>query len=137
MDLILSGRSVNAKEALDIGLANKLVSNGQVLYSALLYATQLINFPQTALLCDRISAYNTYNYNSIKDALAAEYSLGLTAIQKDLGIGAKKFEKGSGRKGSFQEFQTFSKQEIEELLVNATNLPIKISEEISVAKSKL
>ena len=54
MDLILTGREVLAREALDIGLANRLTPAGEALHGAISLAKQLIAFPQLCLRNDRL-----------------------------------------------------------------------------------
>ena len=55
MDLILTGRAVDAQEALAIGLANRVVEAGQSLSAAQELAAALARFPQTCLRQDRLS----------------------------------------------------------------------------------
>ncbi|MBW8767853.1 MAG: crotonase/enoyl-CoA hydratase family protein, partial [Geodermatophilales bacterium] len=55
MDLVLTGRSVDATEALAIGLVNRVVPAGSVLETAQQLAAQLSGFPQTCLREDRAS----------------------------------------------------------------------------------
>jgi enoyl-CoA hydratase len=57
LDLILTGRPVGAEEALQMGLANRLVEPGQARAVAEALAADLARFPQTCLLSDRRSAY--------------------------------------------------------------------------------
>ncbi|KAG8229865.1 hypothetical protein J437_LFUL008255 [Ladona fulva] len=57
MDLILTGRAVTAKEALEWGLANRYVAIGTGLGQAVNMARSLAKFPQKCLLADRASAY--------------------------------------------------------------------------------
>ena len=56
MDLILTGRAVGAAEALALGLANRVVEDGQALPAALALARQIAAFPQQCLRNDRLSA---------------------------------------------------------------------------------
>ena len=55
MDLILTGRPVDAAEALAIGLANRVVPAGEALAAAQELAAQLAAFPQTCMRRDRLS----------------------------------------------------------------------------------
>src|SRR5205823_2340573 len=75
LDLILTGRDVNADEALAIGLANRLVPAGEALRTAQTLAAQLSRFPQTALRGDRRSVYEQHDLE-LSNALAREYQLG-------------------------------------------------------------
>ena len=56
MDLILTGRAVQAPEALGMGLANRVVPPGQALAASLALAQQLATLPQVCLRSDRMSA---------------------------------------------------------------------------------
>ena len=56
MDLILTGRSVDASEAFAIGLANRVVAHGQARAAAEALAADLAALPQQCLRADRLSA---------------------------------------------------------------------------------
>ena len=56
LDLILTGRIVQADEALGIGLLNEVVAPGKHLDRALEIAEALANFPQETMLADRAAA---------------------------------------------------------------------------------
>lgn len=75
MDLILTGRPVNAQEALQIGLANRVVSKGKAREEAEKLALLLCNFPQDCMRRDRISAYNQFDV-SYEDAMKFEFEQG-------------------------------------------------------------
>lgn len=55
MDLILTGRVVNAREADEMGLVNEVVPEGQALDRALELAEQLAEHPQEAMRADKAS----------------------------------------------------------------------------------
>lgn len=55
--MILSGRSVDAQEALSWGLANSVVAEGKALSAAVEYAFNLSLFPQLCLQKDRDMVY--------------------------------------------------------------------------------
>jgi enoyl-CoA hydratase len=57
MDMILTGRPVDASEALSFGLANRVVAPGTAREEAEALARQLTAFPQTCLRNDRRSVY--------------------------------------------------------------------------------
>src|SRR3990167_5069414 len=61
MDLILTGRPVDAAEAYAMGLANRLAPRGGALDAALELAAQLSAFPQTCLRNDRLSALGQWS----------------------------------------------------------------------------
>lgn len=102
LDLILTGRPVSAKEALDIGLANRVVSCGTALGQAISLANNIAKFPQRCVQVDRASAYNaTFGGDSLRDALAFEKDRGKCVLALESVQGAKKFISGIGRHGSF------------------------------------
>ncbi|XP_064606796.1 short-chain-enoyl-CoA hydratase-like isoform X2 [Liolophura sinensis] len=102
LDLILTGRPVGAKEALEMGLANRVVSTGTALGSAILLANSLVKFPQECMNADRRSAYySCYEAKSVQDALQHEYIDGVKVLTKESIPGAKTFADGIGRHGSF------------------------------------
>jgi enoyl-CoA hydratase len=100
MDLILTGRPVDAAEALAIGLANRVVPAGQALTAAVELAQQLAAFPQTCLRNDRLSAREQHGLSEV-DALAHELSYGKQSLAADTLAGAARFTAGAGRHGQF------------------------------------
>ena len=103
LDLILTGRPVDAEEALQIGLANRVVGDGQALDGALELAAQLSRFPQTCLRSDRLSADEQWGM-SLEDALGNEFRRGLEVIASNETVeGATRFASGKGRHGNFDE----------------------------------
>ena len=56
MDLILTGRLLEPREALDWGLANRVVSSGTAFGQAMNLAKEIVKFPQECLRADRESA---------------------------------------------------------------------------------
>ncbi len=100
LDLILTGRPVGAEEALQMGLANRVVPRGKAKESALALAHQIAAFPQLGLQGDRLSAIEQMNLN-FEDAMANEFNHGLAAMQKESIGGATQFAKGAGRHGKF------------------------------------
>lgn len=101
MDLILTGRPVNAVEALSLGLANRVVPTGQALTAALALAESLCVFPQTCLRGDRQSVLEQWGLSEL-DAIANEFSCGLTTLGSgETASGASRFKQGAGRHGQF------------------------------------
>ncbi len=101
MDLILTGRPVDADEAKRIGLANRIVPHGTSREAAEEIASHISTFPQVCMRNDRLSAYEQWG-QSFEDALANEFRRGMHALEKGETLdGAKKFSNGSGRHGSF------------------------------------
>lgn len=61
LDLILTGRSVSAEEALDMGLTNRLVERGKARGQAEALALQIAANPQPCMLSDRRSVYQGWD----------------------------------------------------------------------------
>lgn len=99
MDLILTGRKVEAAEALQIGLANRVVPRGQAREAAIALAQQLAKFPQATMLADRMNAYEQWD-KPLPQALHAEWERSKHRIADGL-EGATRFAAGAGRHGKF------------------------------------
>jgi len=103
LDLILTGRGVGAEEALQIGLANRIVPDGEALAAALELAGQLSRFPQYCLRSDRLSAYEQWDM-SLADALRNEFERGVAVVEsRDSLEGVSRFASGAGRHGAFDD----------------------------------
>jgi enoyl-CoA hydratase len=101
MDLILTGRPVSGEEALQIGLANRLVEKGEALEAAIELARQIAAFPQNCLRSDRLSAYEQWEL-SWSDATRNEFRRGEQVLESgEAREGARQFKEGQGRGGSF------------------------------------
>ncbi|KAI1350276.1 ClpP/crotonase [Xylaria sp. FL0043] len=104
LDMILTGRGVPAQEALQMGLANRVVPKGQALAEATKIARQLLTFPQACMNVDRASCYySAYNATSFEDALGNEFDNGIKVITTESVKGAAKFSSGAGRHGAFEK----------------------------------
>ena len=99
MDLILTGRKVEAAEALRMGLANRVVPPGQAREAALELARQLAAFPQATMRADRESAQRQWDL-PLGEALLQEWQRGRERIPDAL-AGAQRFAEGQGRHGKF------------------------------------
>lgn len=99
MDLILTGRKVEAAEALQMGLANRVVPTGQAREAAIALARQLAGFPQATLRDDRESALRQWDL-PLGEALQQEWERGRARIPDAL-AGAQRFAAGQGRHGTF------------------------------------
>lgn len=103
MDLILTGRPVLAEEALSMGLANRVVPDGEVLAVALALAEQLIAYPQKCMRSDRLSAYEQWDL-SYNEAMVNEFTRGMGVIEsRETVEGAQRFTSGKGRHGDFED----------------------------------
>ena len=102
LDMILSGRPVDAEEALSLGLANRLVDDGQALATAVSLARQIAGFPQACLLADRASAFNQWDL-PLAEALQREGAGGFAVVAAEGLAGAARFASGEGRHGAFKD----------------------------------
>jgi enoyl-CoA hydratase len=100
MDMILTGRPVDAAEAAAMGLANRVVPAGQALAAAQELAAQLAAFPQACLRSDRASALDAEGLSE-DAAMAREFTHGATMLAAEGTGGAARFTAGAGRHGSF------------------------------------
>jgi enoyl-CoA hydratase len=100
MDLILTGRPVDAAEALAMGLVNRVAAPGEALARAQALAEEIAAFPQVCVRSDRASTLEQWGLTEA-DALAAEYRHGLRALESDSLAGATRFAEGAGRHGGF------------------------------------
>lgn len=102
LDMILTGRPVEAEEAYRMGLANRVVAPGTSRGEAEKLAAQIARFPQRCMLSDRRSAYEQWDM-PIRAALRNEFRLGLATIESGETLeGAARFAGGAGRHGEFE-----------------------------------
>lgn len=99
LDLVLTGRKVDAAEALRIGLCNRVVPAGQALPAALALARELAAFPQPTLRADRASVLASEGL-PLQQALLQEWAGGRECLADAL-RGAARFAAGEGRHGKF------------------------------------
>jgi len=101
LDLILTGRPVDAAEALQIGLANRVVPAGHAVAAATALAREIAAFPQECLRNDRRNVFDQDGLDT-RAALAAEFKLGTRTLASGEALrGARTFAQGAGRHGSF------------------------------------
>jgi enoyl-CoA hydratase len=94
MDLVLTGRPVNAKEAYEMGLANRIVTKGKPRETAEQLAKEIISFPYECMLADRKSLYeNLYDcsHPTFQDKLKNEFKRGKPIALHMLKEGVTKF----------------------------------------------
>lgn len=95
LDIILTGRVLDAGEALSIGLVSEVVAAGGHLSRALELAAGLARFPQQTMLADRRAAIEGQGL-TLAEGLALEARAGPETFEEALG-GAKRFAGGEGR----------------------------------------
>ncbi len=100
MDLILTGRPVAADEALGMGLANRVVPDGEALAAAVGLAHDIAQFPQGCMRTDRASARAQWTLPE-HEALLAEFRDGIDIVRREGKAGAARFVEGVGRGGRF------------------------------------
>lgn len=103
MDLVLTGRPVDADEALTIGLANRVCPTGQARATAVALAHQITAFPRQTMLADRAGVQQSPDL-PIDAALLAEHDRGMSAIAAGgMQDGVARFQAGAGRGGRFDD----------------------------------
>jgi enoyl-CoA hydratase len=101
LDLILTGRPVDAREALEIGLVSRVVEDGTALEAARTLALQIAGFPQTALRNDRRSLMEQWALLE-PAAIRNEVERGIATIASgETQSGSERFAGGEGRHGEF------------------------------------
>jgi enoyl-CoA hydratase len=102
LDMILTGRPVDAREAQAMGLANRVVPAGRAREEAEALARTIAGFPFRCVMSDRRSAYESLD-RAFADAMANEFALGQATIDSGESLeGARRFAEGAGRGGKFQ-----------------------------------
>lgn len=102
MDMILTGRPVSATEALTMGLANRVVPDGEARAAAVSLGLELARLPQTCLRSDRRSALEQWGLEE-ETAAVREAQLGREVIASGETLaGAERFAAGIGRHGEFR-----------------------------------
>lgn len=101
LDMILTGRPVDAREALSFGLANRVVPSGKAREEAERLAAELAAFPQSGLRGDRRAAYLGFGLE-LDRAMELEYLAGIESLQSgEAFTGASEFKEGTGKHGAF------------------------------------
>jgi enoyl-CoA hydratase len=101
LDMILTGRPVDAREALAFGLANRVVPAGRAREEAEALARSIAGFPPRCVRSDRRSAWEGVGL-PLPAAMANEFALGkATTDSGESQAGAQRFAAGAGRHGQF------------------------------------
>lgn len=98
LEMILTGRPVDAEEAHRIGLANEVVEPGAHVTRALELAETLAGFPWSTLIADRAAVYEGLGA-SLEHGLTIEARHG-RAVFDEASRGAARFAGGEGRSGA-------------------------------------
>ncbi|MBB2770873.1 MULTISPECIES: crotonase/enoyl-CoA hydratase family protein [Mycolicibacterium] len=98
MDLILTGRPVDAAEAHAIGLANRVVPKGQARRQAEELAAEIARFPQQCMRADRGSALGQWGLPEA-EAIDREFA-SISRVKDEALEGAGRFAAGAGRHGA-------------------------------------
>ncbi|WP_338702688.1 crotonase/enoyl-CoA hydratase family protein [Streptomyces sp. Q6] len=99
LDLVLTGRSVPAREAYEMGLANRLVPSGRSREEAQALAARIASFPQACLRSDRASLREQGGLDE-ETAMRNELRHGVEVLREGI-EGAGRFVAGAGRHGGF------------------------------------
>lgn len=98
LDLIITGREINAEEAYQFGLVNYLVTDKDIKQAALELAHKIASFPQQCMRSDRMAVYKGFNM-PLSEALEIEFARGTDVIRNGETLeGAKLFAQQKGNK---------------------------------------
>lgn len=101
LEIIMTGRKVEAEECLRIGLCEKIVPDGQTRQAAEAMAQEIARFPQACVRADRRAVFLQYGLPELA-ALKAEWTNSTGIFKAEGAAGAAHFSKGAGRHGDFQ-----------------------------------
>lgn len=96
LDLMLTGRAVDADEALAIGLVTSIADDAVA--AAVELGARIAAFPQATVRSDRASAYDGWGH-PLSEALQIEMRHGLGVLETGR-AGAEEFKAGAGRGGA-------------------------------------
>jgi enoyl-CoA hydratase len=99
MDMVLTGRAVDAREALAMGLVNRVVPEGESRSAAEELGQELARFPQTCMRGDRLSLLEQWGHDEAT-AITGELQHGLRSLA-EVQAGLERFRSGAGRHGAF------------------------------------
>ena len=98
LEMILTGRAVNAEEAHAIGLVNRVVADRSALDAARALAREMAELPQTTMRSDRLAVLDGANLD-----LDRERQLGINALAQEGAAARERFVVGEGRGGESLE----------------------------------
>jgi enoyl-CoA hydratase len=102
LEIIMTGRRVNAEECLRIGLCEMVVPSGQARRAAEEMAHGIARFPQACVRADRRSVYLQQGLPE-GAALEQEWASGSGILGLEGVAGAERFARGAGRHGEFHD----------------------------------
>lgn len=102
LDLIMTGRKIDADECLRIGLCEKVVPKGYARQAAEEMAQEITRFPQVSLRADRRSVRLQYGLPE-RAALEREWYNCTGVFKAEGAAGVARFTKGVGRHGDFSD----------------------------------
>ena len=100
LDIILTGRKVEAQECYRIGLAERLVPHGRSREAAEALAHEIARFPQGCMRADRRSVWLQEGLSEM-EGLRAEWACSSAMVEREGAAGAARFAAGKGRHGEF------------------------------------
>jgi enoyl-CoA hydratase len=100
LDLILTGRKVEAEECHRIGLCERLTPHGKARAVAESLAREIARFPQACLRADRASVHHAAGLD-LRAALKSEWDTSSRVVAAEGIDGAARFAAGKGRGGDF------------------------------------
>ena len=102
LDLVLTGRKVEAEECLRIGLCERVVPRGQSREAAEAIAHELTKFPQACLRADRRSVLLQEGLSE-REGLRSEWKNSVPVFEREGAGGAARFAAGKGRHGDRED----------------------------------
>ena len=103
LEIIMTGRKVDAVECLRIGLCERVVPKGLAREAAETMARLIAAFPQACVRADRWSVYLQHGLPA-SEALEREWANSAGVVKAEGAAGAARFAGGGGRHGDFRDF---------------------------------
>lgn len=100
LDMIMTGRPIGSEEALQWGLANRVVEKGRAHEKAKELAHEIARYPEICMRNDRMNSYLQWSV-PIDEALLMEGRNGVKPLEEEATKGAARFAEGKGRGGNF------------------------------------
>ena len=100
LEIIMTGRKVEAGECLRIGACERVVADGTSRAAAEVMAHEIARFPQVCVRADRRSAIRQHG-KSVREAMKYEWQSGQEPMHEEAVGGASRFAGGLGRHGDY------------------------------------